>query len=79
MSETPQGRAVQAAMDALSGSFDRAMSQTDPRDARIAELEAVLREAHYILANNELAGDVTAGKLATQITELLNKGSDTNG
>ena len=55
------------------------------KNARIAELEAavekmagmirvreaVLIDARYILANNELEGDIAAGKLVARINALL--------
>lgn len=37
---------------------------------RVAEADELLCEARYILANNALAGDATAGKLANRITEF---------
>lgn len=41
---------------------------------RIAELEALLREAVYILANNALEGDATAGDLSRRINEATARG-----
>lgn len=60
----------------IEAAFRDAIDALKKRDARIAEMEAVLREAQkYVEAYHCYESD----ELDDRIDAILNKGSDTNG
>lgn len=48
-------------------------AQLGAQEKRIEELEALLKEARYILENNRAAGDIWAGRIADRITAVLKR------
>lgn len=66
-----KGKPLTAAKDII-GAIVASPSISTPVNLH-AELVGALREAKYILANNSLAGDATAGKLVERINAVLAK------